>query len=398
MDEEQELQQALLLSLGHASGASVSSTSAVIGQTDIASPIDIDDNEANMQAAILLSTLGVCQAPEPVRKLLGVVAGNLRRTLVGTGSCTSEELVKFRQLSDEAVRKRTHGVADSDVAYEVAARVLRALGFELTHVAGMNDGDAVAGVARWVLPVDAAPPAEVLLDELAPLAEAAKKPHADGALAASDTSSALAALPRPHSMSSFDVSELGSCGGFGPLRVLVYPKGHTQIVGPADCVAWAASTGSGVRHWGSYGRRGDDDRVIFTLACNFGGRNGGCCAHWYDHRGDERTQPTMHCSSGEWRWSNTHVNQTFVVRMVPQMQIALLGIKLTYRPYDTRGHVVVMVTDAAIGEEGNPEVMQQFSQVIASLPEDDRDEPEQRQGGRPAPPPPSSKNRRGPWG
>lgn len=200
-----------------------------------------------------------------------------------------------------------------------------------------------------------------------------------------------AAVQRPRNLSDFDVLDLGSCGGLVSLRALVYPKGYTQLVGPADCVAWASSTGSRGTRWGVHGRVGEDDRVMLTMMCGFGAGAIGCAAHWYDGRGNEQTNPCLSCGTGQWRWTATYTNQTFVFRLMPQQQIALCGLKITARPYESNGHIFIMLLPSG---SGSAEVLSHASQMMASLPEDDREIVQQRQGGRPNAPVPARHRRR----
>merc|ERR1711957_544504 len=152
--------------------------------------------------------------------------------------------------------------------------------------------------------------------------------------------------------------------------------------------AWACSTKSGRSHWGSHGRPGEDDRVMLTLYNGVGGGYTGCATHWYDHRGEESTRPFHHCQQGQWRWCETYMKQIFVLRLIPQQQFVLAGLMITGRPFNTDGHLLVMVEAEASCASAPFEACQIFTQ----LPEDSRKAPEAQQGRRPAPPPPSSKH------
>merc|ERR1712203_418637 len=100
-ENDPDLQRALLLSLGGNSAEAA-------------------DDDAELERAIALScTLGLKDAPDEVRKLLRTVATNLRRTFEAP-NCDPAELAKFRQLNDEAVRKRTSTSENPDESYSIA--------------------------------------------------------------------------------------------------------------------------------------------------------------------------------------------------------------------------------------------------------------------------------------
>ena len=180
--------------------------------------------------------------------------------------------------------------------------------------------------------------------------------------------------------------DLPQHGGLPALRVIVYPRNHCQLV-TEDCVAWATRQGSGRRRWGSHGRVGEDDRVIMALG---GGRDLpaglGVAAHWYNHRGEERSMPSASCQAGGHAWVETYINQTFIIRALPQQQFALCGLRLTCRPFETEGRVVVLVAPLAVVFT---EAVKQCQGVLQSLPMDSR-EPSQAIRSRPPPPPPPS--------
>lgn len=101
--------------------------------------------------------------------------------------------------------------------------------------------------------------------------------------------------------------------------------------------------------------------------------------------------PSLQAQAGRWHWTETHMNQTFVLRAFPQQSIALCGIKILCRPYETDGHLVLMIMPLPI--DGR-DLLQQAGRVTASLPEDKREQAAQPQGGKPAPPPPGWRNHR----
>jgi len=250
--------------------------------------------------------------------------------------------------------------------------------------------------SHWQMPPEVEPPPHLI--------EAAIKPGCIGPSASSSggynpiTTVGIRVCSGPQALADFDVLDLSNSGsGLHPAQILAYPRNYCQLVSSEDCVPWAMQQGSGRRHWGSHGRRGEDDRVMLTLACGeiSLSREVGLAAHWFDHRGDERSMPSVSCWPGEHAWCETYLNQTFVVRAYPKQQLALCGIKITGRPYDTSGKSLVLLVPKSVDTS---ELFAWCHKILASLPEDSREPPEQTQGGRPAPPPPSSKNKRGPWG
>ena len=184
--------------------------------------------------------------------------------------------------------------------------------------------------------------------------------------------------------------ELPSPGAMLPsLRLVVYPSNHCQLV-MDDCVAWATRQGSGVSRWGCYGRVGEDDRIVLALAGGVELCSGlGFAAHWYNRRGEERSMPTLSCWAGSHESAQTYLNQTFVLRALPQQQIALCGLRLTGRPYETAGRIVILVapSDGATGE-----AVKHCQKILESLPEDSREQSQAVRSRPPPPPPPSHKH------
>lgn len=396
MEDDPELQRALLASLGCPTGAAA-------GGAETAEEEEGGEEVAALQEAIQLSMQGsqlptessgggastatglagaLARAPREARELLRTVIRNLQRGL--EPSCDPAQAAKYRQLNDAVVRRKLQAAANPEGAYVAATGCLSGLGFGMQGAA-----------ERWTLPAEMTPSA-ALLAELEKAAET-PGPAMDAAVVASPSqpSTARACVPGPRSVADFDRLELGALSGLPALQLLVYPRSQVQLVSPDDCLSWAASTGSGRSHWGFYGRRGEDDRVTLTLGCFFGAGDVGVAAHWYSSGGQERTMPSLLARAGGWQWCQTHSNQTFVLRAYPQQQVALCGFKITARPYETEGHLLAMVVPSNAGVE---QVLQWSARVVASLPEDQREQTPQTQGGAPAPPPPGGRNMRGPWG
>jgi hypothetical protein len=197
-----------------------------------------------------------------------------------------------------------------------------------------------------------------------------------------------AAAQRPQSLDDFTVLNIGCIDNLQPLSVLVYPKGFAYLVKAPDCIAWAMTTRSRGKRWGSHGRPGEDDRVLLALYSGFGSGRTACAAHWYNTSGEERTRPSISSHQGQSHWCETYMNQIFVLRLLPQQQVALAGFQITGRPFDPPGKLLAMVVpDASIAT-----APADARQILASLPEDSREAPQSSQGRRPAPPPPSSKH------
>ena len=152
-------------------------------------------------------------------------------------------------------------------------------------------------------------------------------------------------------------------------------------------MAWATRQGSGRGRWGCHGRVGEDDRIVLALGGAAGLLGGlGAAAHWYNHRGQEQSMPMLSCWAGEHAWAETYMNQTFVIRALPQQQLALCGLRLSCRPFETSGRLIVVIAPAACAVQ---EAMSQCQDILRSLPEDSR-EPTNPIRSRPPPPPPPS--------
>ncbi|CAE7240543.1 unnamed protein product [Symbiodinium sp. CCMP2592] len=330
----------------------------------------MEQDDAELQQAILLS-LGVkaqsdqdrflqslASAPDATRKLLVTVAKNL-----SISEPSSEARSKFRRLRDETVRSRTSS------SYSLATEALLALGFRLETVEGSDN--------HWQIPAEAEPSAEMIRAVMSLEVTDAER------------TASMSLPPRVPAATDCDVLELPSQGGLPKLRLVVYPRNYCQLV-PEECVAWATRQGSGRSRWGCHGRVGEDDRVILALGAGaelLGGL--GFAAHWYNHRGQERSMPTLSCHAGEHAWAETHINQTFVIRALPQQQLALCGLRLSCRPFETSGRLVAVIAPCTSDIQ---ETLRQCQEVLKSLPEDSREQSQAIRSRPPPPPPPSHKH------
>lgn len=389
-----DLQRALQLSLGMDSGGPESTQAVGAG---------VDSEDEELQRAVMLSigrpgeasaeagtgtAAAVARMPKEARELIRTVVTNLQRA--GAPGHEEVDVRKYRQLNDSAIKKKVQHSSAPDKAYAAVVACLESIGFQPPKAEGAD--------CRWTMPAEVVP-SSALLDELLQAAS----PEAQQGSIPGDANSAHAAsatprptIPAPRALADFDCLELGQLRGLPQsLQLLVYPRHCAQLVSPSDCVAWASQAGSGRAHWGSYGRRGEDDRVMMTLYCGAGQAGTGCAAHWYSPGGDERTMPSLACEARAWRWCSTHTSQAFVLRAMPQQSIPLCGLKITARPYETEGHLLLMLMPL---QAQAADVLQQAGRVMSSLPADSREPTAQTQGGKPAPPPPGGKNIRGPFG
>lgn len=406
MDEDLDLQRALHMSLGGEANQMPQPASSPGIETEeealqhammlsMGTPSALD-NSADNSAADQLS-----RAPAEARQLLRTIVFNLQKA--AEPNCDPAQAAKYRQLNDGVLRRKMQQAAAPEASLQAATAALGSLGFHLLHeqqpeaAAAAEAAHATASIAaRWSLPEGVAP-APALLDALLKAAAAADGQHSESGAAAGTSpgagGSSRWSVPAPIQLRDFDCHQLGQLRGLPcALQLLAYPRNSVQLVEAADCVAWASTTGSERSHWGSFGRRGEDDRVVLTLFAGFGAGGGsGVAAHWYSPGGEERTMPSVAAQTGGWQWVETHINQTFVLRAVPQQAVALCGVKILARPYETDGHLLLMVLPAAAEERV---VLQQAGRVLASLREDRRETAAQPQGGKPAPPPPGWRNRR----
>ena len=99
--------------------------------------------------------------------------------------------------------------------------------------------------------------------------------------------------------------------------------------------------------------------------------------------------PTLSCYAGEHAWAETHINQTFVIRALPQQQLALCGLRLSCRPFETSGRLVAVIAPCTSDIQ---ETLRQCQEVLKSLPEDSREQSQAIRSRPPPPPPPSHKH------
>lgn len=186
----------------------------------------------------------------------------------------------------------------------------------------------------------------------------------------------------------------GGAGGTPSLRVLAFPSGFFELVAPEDAATWARFNGS-KRRRGMW-MRGPyvDDRAMLTVcSCT----QAAVAAHWVSHSGEEQLKPAATSPPfGRCDAIQTWVGQAFILRLRPQQQVIVCGLRLVARPPQTNGRLVVIVADAA--ETRLDGFTTQCDAVLAEVGDDPREPPEHQQGRAPAPPPPGGTNRRGPWG
>jgi len=290
---------------------------------------------------------------------------------------------KFRRVKDSQVRKRC-----SESGYVEATVVLAALGFVLDAEATWCYPDEPQGDRLRTL--------RDVRDKLSNCPSVARKARsfADSAVTASPSASggamcvSLGDLGRP--------STLKITSPAGNFSLLVYPDAYVQVVAAVDYPGWAF-TGSGRVRGRVTGVRADQ-RVL--LSVYNGCEDQTVTAHWIDWAGSERISPNLVCTPKSTQTELTYILHNFGLRLSPQQQVVLGGVRVTERPHHTGGRVVVFVT-----RDADPSALDfrvfaaKCKEIMETVGEDQRDPPEEssRQGRAPAPPPPSA-NRGKFWG
>eukprot|EP00928_Gymnodinium_smaydae_P030263 TRINITY_DN22547_c0_g3_i1.p1 TRINITY_DN22547_c0_g3~~TRINITY_DN22547_c0_g3_i1.p1 ORF type:complete len:363 (+),score=44.24 TRINITY_DN22547_c0_g3_i1:54-1142(+) len=345
------------------------------------------ENDEDIQRAIQMS-LSLAQTPQEdlprvdrsaaqdsdmIHELTEPSARALLHTVVGNLVDNPRE-TKYRRVKDAAVHKRC-----TEAAYEQAAVVLRSLGFVV-----LDEGESPC----WWFPQ------EPEGDKLNRLAKARQQLaiQRDTNWSGDASASSVPNVPLPRLQ--VPLTELARPATVqvespvGTLHILAYPDVFVQLVPPSEFQAWASS-GSGRLRGRPTGLRADQ-RALLSI-CN-------CCegltvtAHWIDWSGSERTAPNLTSWPNRCEMVQTYVLHNFALRLYPQQQVVLCGIRITERPHHTGGHVVVFVTRAAGGDALDlPGFAHKCKRIMEDARADPREPPEaaSHQGRAPAPPPPS---------
>lgn len=332
-----------------------------------------EDDDDDLQRAIELSMLGTGTGSSTVPALPRASTPEVKellRTVVGNLVDKGRDDAKYRRINDAAVRRRCTGDA-----YNEATSVLSSLGFALGNE---------AGAPAWSFP------GELEGEPLRRLIDARNEWTPS---LGSSAGSTQATTPLPATVSATVPGDLRPTmlkaeTPVGPLSVLAFPDAFVQLVQVQDFESFRAC-GSGKVRGRAYGMRADQ-RIMLTV-CNL---CPGVCVtgHWIDWTGDERMSPNVVCNAPRPETVQTYILHSFALRLSPQQQVVLCGLRVTERPHYTGGHVVVLVVSGSDPKAFDMAALaSKCQQIMVQAGDDPREPPEaaSRQGPPPAPPPPS---------